>query len=107
MYSATGDNLILRPLKAEQTSSGGIVLPDKSKNQFGDDAEIVSIGPDVKGLYQIGDAVLRPDPARYEITNPQTGEILLIVAEEDLMAKVVSDKTISTCGTTSGPGHLI
>lgn len=91
-YQAVNEFLILRPIKAERVSAGGIALPDKSCDQFGDDAEVVSIGDSVTGPFQVGDIVLRPDPARVEITNPQTGEILLIVAEEDLMARVVDEE---------------
>lgn len=87
MYQAVNEYVILKPLKAVDVSAGGIVLPDKSKDQFGDNAEIVSVGEEVDPVFQVGDIVLRPDPARVEITDPKTGEVFLIVSDEDLMAK--------------------
>jgi chaperonin GroES len=91
MYQATGDFLILRPIKADTRSAGGIVLPDQSKEKFGDNAVVVSVGPEVSQDFQIGDVVLRPDPARIEISDPRIGDILLVVAEEDIVAKMVPD----------------
>ena len=91
MYQAVNEYVILRPIKAVDVSAGGIVLPDKSKDQFGDNAEIVSVG-NMVDVFQVGDIVLRPDPARMEITDPKTGEVLLIVSDEDLMARVVDEE---------------
>jgi len=88
MYQAVNEFVVLKPIKAVDVSAGGIVLPDKAKDQFGDDAEVVSVG-DLVDVFQVGDIVLRPDPARVEITDPKTGEVLLIVSDQDLMAKVV------------------
>ena len=90
-YQAVNEFVILKPLKAEKKSGGGIFLPDKSQDAYGDNAEIVSVGDLVDVKFQVGDIVLRPDPARVEITDPKTGEVLLIVADEDLMAKVVQE----------------
>lgn len=90
-YQALSNFLILKPLKAVQQSAGGIMLPDKSKNQFSDFAVVVSVGPEVSQDLCVGNTVVRPDPARYELTNDDTGEILLVVEEDDVMVRVVQD----------------
>lgn len=86
---ATDDNLILRPIMASGISAGGVVLP--GAKQFEDGAVIISKGPDVSNRLGIGDIVVRPDPPRYTITDDDTGEILLICAEVDILAKMLPD----------------
>lgn len=87
-YEAVGDFIVLKPLKQTERV-GSIVLPDGARSEFGDHAEVLSVGSEVK-YFKVGDIVLRPDPARIEISNDVTNEVeLMITAEEDIMAKVI------------------
>ena len=87
---ALRDNIVLKPIKADSKTKGGIQMPDQFRERFEDGAVIVSVGPDVQGL-ALGNIVVRPDPPRYEIVDDNTGEILWISAEEDILARVVGD----------------
>jgi len=86
---ATDDNIVLRPIMAGNKTAGGIVLPNA--DAFEDGAVIISIGPDVNRLV-VGDIVVRPDPPRYIITDDDTGEIFLICAEVDILAKMLPEE---------------
>ena len=85
---ATQDNIVLRPIMASGVSAGGVVLP--GAKQFEDGAVVTSVGPDVERL-AIGDVVVRPDPPRYTVIDDDTGEISLICAEVDILAKMLPD----------------
>jgi len=86
---ATQDNVVLRPVMAGNKSAGGIVLPNQGT--FEDGAVVISIGPKVEDI-AIGDIVVRPDPCRYDISDDDTGEIFLICAEVDILAKMLPDR---------------
>ena len=86
--AATDDNVILQPIMASDKSVGGIVLP--GARGFEDGAVIISIGPDVNRLV-VGDIVVRPDPPRYTVSDDNTGEIYLICAEVDILAKILPE----------------
>ncbi len=86
---ATQDNLVLRPIMASGISAGGVVIP--GVRQFEDGCTVMSIGPLVEALV-IGDIVVRPDPVRYTVTDDETGEILWLVAEADVLAKMLPDR---------------
>lgn len=87
--SALQDNIVLRPIMAGNVTAGGIVLPNQGK--FEDGAVIISVGPDVERLV-VGDIVVRPDPPRIEVSDDDTGEIFLICAEVDVLAKMLPDE---------------
>lgn len=87
-YEAVADFVVLKPLKQTE-KVGSIVLPDQARKEFGDHAEVISVGSEVR-YFEVGDIVLRPDPARIEISNDVSNEVeFMITAEEDIMAKVV------------------
>lgn len=80
------DRVIVRPAPAEETTSGGIVIPDtaREKPQRG---TVVAAGPGKKDesvTVKIGDSVLYAKYAGTEIRI--NGEDLLIMRESDLFA---------------------
>jgi len=85
---ALRDNIVLRPIKADSKTKGGIQMPNQFREKFEDGAVIVSVGPDVKGL-ALGNIVVRPDPPRYIVTDDDTSEELWLSAEEDILAKII------------------
>ena len=85
---ATQDNLVLQPILASGVSAGGVVLP--GAKQFEDGCIILSVGPQVVDLAP-GQVVVRPDPPRYTITDDLTGEIFLLCAEVDVLAKMLPE----------------
>jgi len=86
-----GDRVVVEPLKAEEKTSGGIVLPDtvKEKPQEG---KVVAAGKGklaesgkVQALeVKVGDVVLYGKYAGTEIT--KDGQEYLIIKEEDILA---------------------
>lgn len=86
---ATQDNIVLRPIMASDKSAGGIVLP--GERNFEDGCVVLSIGPNVEDI-AVGDIVVRPDPPRYTISDDDTGEVLMLCAEVDILAKILPEK---------------
>jgi len=86
-----GDRVLVLPEKAEEKSSGGIILPDtaKEKPQRG---EVVATGPGnlndngnrVKLEVKVGDTVLYGKYSGTELN--YDGEDYLIMKESDIMA---------------------
>ena len=87
-----GDRVIIRPIEKEETSKGGIILPDTAKEKP-QEGEIIAVGlgkvkddgtriaMDVK----VGDRVIY---AKYAGTEVEVDdEKLLIMHESDIMAK--------------------
>lgn len=85
---ATQDNLVLKAVFKSGTTPGGIVMPDVS--DFEDGAIVTSIGPLVEDL-AVGDVVVRPDPPRFTVTDDEAGELYWLVAEADILAKILPD----------------
>ena len=88
------DRVVVQPLDAEETTTGGIVLPDtaKEKPQRG---EVVAIGPGrlldsgerCAVSVQIGDEVLF---GKYGGTDIEVeGDEVKILRESDILAKIV------------------
>jgi chaperonin GroES len=88
-----GDRIVVRPLENdEETTGGGIIIPDTAKEKP-QEGEIVAVGPGkmVDGNLQapavaVGDKVLYGKYAGTEIK--YGGEDLLIVREDDILAKL-------------------
>ena len=89
------DRVVVQPLEAEETTAGGIVLPDtaKEKPQRG---EVVAVGPGrlldsgerCAVSVAIGDQVLF---GKYGGTDIEVdGQEVKILRESDILAKVVS-----------------
>lgn len=103
MLKPLGDRIIVKPVSAEETTAGGIVLPDtaKEKPQEGD---VIAVGPgtqlksgkrvpmDVK----VGDRVIY---GKYAGTEVKVGtEEYVILRQEDVLAIVDSENKQSCCG---------
>ena len=93
-----GDRLIVEPLEEEQTTIGGIVLPDTAleKPQRGN---VVAVGPGVRSQetgevipmdVSEGDTVVFSKYGGTEIRIEGTD--YLILRESDVLAKVVADR---------------
>ena len=79
------DRVVLKPASAEETTKGGIIIPDtaKEKPQRG---EVVAVGPGKDGnlmTVQEGDIVLYGKYAGQEINFE--GEDYLIMREDDIL----------------------
>jgi chaperonin GroES len=79
------DRVVIKPATAEETTKGGIIIPDtaKEKPQRG---EVVAVGPGKDGnlmTVQIGDTVLYGKYAGQEINFE--GENYLIMREDDVL----------------------
>ncbi|MCA9393664.1 MAG: co-chaperone GroES [Candidatus Omnitrophica bacterium] len=90
-----GDRVIVRPLKAEEITKGGIVLPDTAKEKPYE-GEIIAAGKgrirddgSVKALdVKVGDRVLYSKYGGNEIKMHDNGEEVLIMHESDILAIV-------------------
>lgn len=86
---ATQDNLVLKAVLKSGITPGGIVMPGNS--DFEDGATVISVGPLVEDLV-IGDIVVRPDPPRFTVIDDETEEMFWLVAEADILAKMLPDE---------------
>jgi chaperonin GroES len=87
------DNILIRPIEAEEKTSSGIILPDsaKEKPQMG---EIVAVGPGKvtpkgekeKIFVKVGQRVMYKKWGGQEIKS--NGEELMLVEQKDILAIV-------------------
>ena len=87
-----GDRVVLRQLKAEETTKSGIVLPGNSKEKP-QEAEVVAVGPggivdgnEVKMEVSISDLVIYSKYAGTEVK--VNNEEFIIVRQSDILAKL-------------------
>jgi len=88
-----GDRIVVRPIKREEVTKGGIVLPDTAKEKP-QEGKIIAVGPgkladDGKRLemeVKKGDKVMYAKYAGTEIKID--GEELLILRDSDVLAKI-------------------
>jgi len=89
-----GDRILVKPLEAEETTKGGIVLPETAKEKP-QEGKVVAVGKgkikddgSVQALeVQVGDVVLYGKYSGTEISSKE-GEDFLIMREEDVFAIV-------------------
>jgi len=88
-----GDKIVLRRLEAEETTSGGIVLPDTAKEKPKEgtvlalgDGKLLKDGNRSKFQVKVGDRVLFSSYAGSEIT--VDGEDYLVIAEDEILAVI-------------------
>ncbi len=79
------DRVVIKPASAEETTKGGIIIPDtaKEKPQRG---EVIAVGPGKDGnlmTVQVGDTVLYGKYAGQEIN--YQGEDYMIMREDDIL----------------------
>ena len=99
MIKAIGFKAIIKPKKVEEVTSGGIVLAvdQKLEEQAQVLGTIIDLGEDFATAYRpklaqwglkVGDQVYYAKYAGKWVKDPQTGEELLIVNDEDICAKL-------------------
>lgn len=86
----TGDRLIVRRISAQETTEGGIVLPDNAREKPCEGV-VKAVGPGVDGTYRqmpakAGDRVLFSKYAGTEAKHD--GEDVLILRADDVLARV-------------------
>ena len=83
-----GDRVVLKELKAEETTKSGIVLPGAAKEKP-QQAEVIAVGPgtdEVKMEVAVGDQVIY---SKYAGTNVKLeDEEYIIVKQDDILAVV-------------------
>ena len=87
-----GDRVIVKPLDAEETTKGGIVLPDTAKEKP-QEGEVVAVGKGkvaddgkVRALeIKVGNRILYGKYGGTEISTKE-GDDLLIMREDDVLA---------------------
>ncbi len=90
--SPLGDRIVVRPIKKEEVTKGGIVLPDTAKEKP-QEGEVIAVGPgkltdEGKRLemeVKVGDRVIYAKYAGTEIKIDD--EELLILRDSDVLAK--------------------
>jgi len=88
------DQVVLKPLEAEEKTKGGIVLPDTAKEKP-QEAEVVAVGKgkmlDSGNLQpvevKVGDKVLYRKYSGTEI-NTKDGDELIIIGSDDIIAVI-------------------
>ena len=88
-----GDRVIVKPVAKEETTKGGIILPD-TKEERADHGEVMAVGPgkmldngtrSVMNV-KVGDKVMFKKYAPDEFK--MDGETLLVLSESDLIAVI-------------------
>ena len=83
-----GERLLIKPIKEEKKTEGGIVLPDTAKEKP-QKAEVIAIGDKVEDLdIQVGDKVIFAKYAGTEIKIDD--EDYIIIEVNDILAKVTA-----------------
>ncbi len=83
------DRVLVKPGKAEERSSGGIILPDTVK-EAPQEGTVIAVGTDeeLKNLISEGDHVLFSKFGGSEIK--MEGETYVILSRSDILGKVIS-----------------
>ena len=88
MLKPLGDKVVIKSMKVEEKTKGGIVLPNASKEKS-DIAEVIAVGPgthEVKISLKVGDKVVCSKYAGTIIV--YEGEEYTIIKENDVLAIV-------------------
>ena len=81
-----GSRLLIKPIKEERKTEGGIVLPDTAKEKPMK-AEVIEVGKDVEDLdIKAGDKVLFSKYAGTEIKIDD--EDYIVIDQDDILAKI-------------------
>ncbi len=98
-FNPTGDHVVLEPIKNEQVSNAGIVLPDTAEKERPEKGRVVAVGPGkmtdsgarLPMSVKIGDVVLfskyGPNEIKVREADGKEKEYL-IAKEEDILAVV-------------------
>ncbi len=78
-----GNRLVIKQAVAEETTKSGIVLTGQTKEKP-QQAEVLAVGPEVKGELKVGDTVVY---SKYAGSPVKVDEVeYIIVSEEDVLA---------------------
>ncbi|AKI97202.1 co-chaperone GroES [Kosmotoga pacifica] len=81
-----GSRLLIKPIKEERKTEGGIVLPDTAKEKPMK-AEVIEVGKDVEDLdIKAGDKVIFSKYAGTEIKIDD--EDFIVIDQDDILAKI-------------------
>jgi len=81
-----GSRLLIKPIKEERKTEGGIVLPDTAKEKPMK-AEVIEVGKDVEDLdIKAGDKVIFSKYAGTEIKI--NDEDYIVIDQDDILAKI-------------------
>jgi len=87
-----GDKIILKPVKSEEKTASGIVLPDSAQDKP-QEGDVIAVGPgreidNVKEVMEVkeGDRVLYSKFSGIEVT--YQGEDYLVVSQKEVLAVV-------------------
>jgi len=81
-----GERLLIKPIKEEKRTEGGIVIPDTAKEKPMK-AEVIEIGKDVEDIdIKVGDKVIFSKYAGTEIKIDD--EDYILIDQDDILAKV-------------------
>lgn len=81
-----GERIIVKPLKQEEKTEGGIFLPETANKEKPQQGNVIAVGPDFKGVKK-GDKVLF---AKYAGTEVEIeNEKYLVLGEDDVLAIIV------------------
>jgi len=81
-----GERIIVKPLKQEEKTEGGIFLPETASKEKPQRGNVIAVGPDFKGVKK-GDKVLFAKYAGTEIKIED--EEYLVLGEDDVLAIIV------------------
>ena len=97
VLEALFDAVIVKPIEAEETTYGGIIVPDigKEKNETG---EIVAVGPGkptitgefIQTILKVGDVVVLPTMGFTKL--PYDGEEYYVGPENQILAKITDNE---------------
>ncbi len=88
------DEVVLKPLVAEETTKSGIVLPGQAKEKP-QQAEVIAVGPgglvdgkEVSMQVKVGDKVIFSKYSGTEIETGEDDEKFVIVKQNDILAVI-------------------
>ncbi len=80
-----GGRIVVKPLKQEEKTEGGIYLPETANKEKPQRGDVIAVGPDFKGVKK-GDKVLF---AKYGGTEIEIeDEEYLVLSEDDVLAVI-------------------
>ncbi|MBI1971296.1 MAG: co-chaperone GroES [Candidatus Wildermuthbacteria bacterium] len=92
------DHILIEPLKEEQKTKSGILLPDTAEKEKPEQGKVIAVGPgkrNEKGEImsigvKVGDTVLfkKYGPDEIKIDSPDGEKEYLIASEEDILAVI-------------------
>lgn len=82
-YTPLADRVIVKPIEAETKTSSGILLAENAQKRM-PIGKVIGVGKQIEEL-KVGDTVIYPAYGAAEIEI--NGETILILKEEDILAK--------------------